>query len=101
MKETLEAMARAIFKDLFVDFGPTQAKMEGRPPYLSADVWSLFPDRLVGEWKTAGWEDSTIGSETIVVGGSTPSTTEPGFWNGNIWWAIPRDLSALTAPVLL
>ena len=27
MNETLEAMARAIFKDWFVDFGPTRAKM--------------------------------------------------------------------------
>ncbi len=46
MNETLEAMARAIFQDWFVDFGPTRAKMEGRAPYLSTEVWSLFPDRL-------------------------------------------------------
>lgn len=30
--ETLEAMAHALFKDWFVDFGPTQAKIEGHPP---------------------------------------------------------------------
>ena len=30
MNETLEAMARALFKDWFVDFGPTRAKIEGR-----------------------------------------------------------------------
>lgn len=30
MNETLEAMARALFKDWFVDFGPTRAKQEGR-----------------------------------------------------------------------
>ena len=47
MNETLEAMARAIFQDWFVDFGPTLAKMEGRAPYLPPEVWSLFPDRLV------------------------------------------------------
>ena len=35
MNETLEAMARAIFKDWFVDFGPTRAKVEGRGPYLA------------------------------------------------------------------
>ena len=44
--ETLEAMARTLFRDWFVDFGPTQAKMEGRDPYLTSDLWSLFPDRL-------------------------------------------------------
>ncbi len=46
MNETLESMARAIFQDWFVDFGPTRAKLEGRAPYLPPEVWSLFPDRL-------------------------------------------------------
>ena len=47
MNQTLEEMARTIFKDWFVDFGPTRAKMEGRERYLPAEVWDLFPDRLV------------------------------------------------------
>ncbi|MFC3086723.1 restriction endonuclease subunit S [Tabrizicola soli] len=55
MNATLEAMARALFRDWFVDFGPTRAKMEGRPPYLSPDLWSLFPDRLDDEGKPEGW----------------------------------------------
>jgi type I restriction enzyme S subunit len=46
MNETLEAMARAIFKDWFVDFGPTRAKIEGRAPYLPEPIWSLFPDAI-------------------------------------------------------
>ena len=36
MNRTLEEMARAIFKDWFIDFGPTRAKIEGREPYLPA-----------------------------------------------------------------
>ena len=32
MNETLEAMARAIFKSWFVDFDPVRAKMDGRKP---------------------------------------------------------------------
>jgi type I restriction enzyme S subunit len=55
MNETLEAMARTIFKDWFVDFGPTRAKMEGRAPYLAPDIWSLFPDRLDADGKPEGW----------------------------------------------
>ena len=47
MNETLEEMARAIFKDWFVDFGPVRAKMEGREAYLPEEIWRLFPDRLV------------------------------------------------------
>ncbi len=60
MKETLEAMARAIFKDWFVDFAPTRAKMEGRAPYLAPEIWSLFPDRLDHEGKPEGWQLSTL-----------------------------------------
>lgn len=54
--QILEAMARALFKDWFVDFGPVRAKMEGREPYLPADLWQLFPDRLDDEGKPEGWE---------------------------------------------
>ena len=53
MNQTLEEMARALFKSWFVDFDPVRAKMEGRwrpgesLPGLSADLYDLFPDRLV------------------------------------------------------
>jgi type I restriction enzyme, S subunit len=56
MNETLEAMARAIFKDWFVDFGPTRAKIVGRKPYLAPDLWSHFPARLDADGKPEGWE---------------------------------------------
>jgi len=60
MNETLEAMARAIFKDWFVDFGPTRAKMEGRAPYLAPDIWSFFPDNLDSTGKPEGWSERRI-----------------------------------------
>ena len=60
MNETLEAMARAIFKDWFVDFGPTRAKMEGRAPYLAAEIWSLFPENLDSESKPEGWGERRV-----------------------------------------
>ncbi|MBI0444770.1 restriction endonuclease subunit S [Deinococcus sp. DB0503] len=53
MSETLEAMARALFKAWFVDFEPVRAKMEGRWRRgesllgLPAHLYDLFPDRLV------------------------------------------------------
>ena len=52
MNRTLEEMARAIFQDWFVDFGPTKAKIEGREPYFPPELWDLFPDEL---------EDSELG----------------------------------------
>ena len=42
--ETLEAMAKAIFKSWFVDFDPVRAKAEGRPTGLPAEISDLFPD---------------------------------------------------------
>ena len=56
MNETLEAMARALFKDWFVDFGPTRAKAESRDPYLAPEIWDLFPDKLDEDGKPEGWE---------------------------------------------
>lgn len=58
--ETLEAMARAIFKDWFVDFGPTRAKIEGRSPYLAPELWSRFPDALDDDDKPVGWEEKRV-----------------------------------------
>lgn len=109
--ETLEAIARALFKAWFVDFEPVRAKLEGRwqrgqsLPGLPAHLYDLFPSRLVesefGEIPE-GWRHSTIGEEVTVCGGSTPSTKEPEFWEGGQnCWATPKDLSALKFPVLL
>jgi type I restriction enzyme, S subunit len=44
MNETLEAMARALFKSWFVDFDPVRAKAEGRDPGLPQPLTDLFPD---------------------------------------------------------
>ena len=56
MNDTLETMARSIFKDWFVDFGPTLAKAEGRAPYLAPELWDLFPENLDEEGKPFGWK---------------------------------------------
>lgn len=47
LNETLEGIARAIFKSWFVDFDPVYAKLEGRDPGLPAHIADLFPGRLV------------------------------------------------------
>lgn len=100
MNETLEASARALFRDWFVDFGPTRAKAEGRPAYLAPDLWSLFPDRFGTDGVPQRWEWSTIGAEVEAVGGSTPSTKNPELWDGEIAWTTPKDLSNLDSPIL-
>jgi len=67
--ETLEAMARALFRDWFVDFGPTRAKMAGQAPYLAPKIWELFPDRLDDEGKPEGWLNGTLESVTNLQNG--------------------------------
>ena len=63
MNETLEAMARALFKSWFVDFDPVRAKMEGRDTGLPREIADLFPDRLVDSEMgrvPAGWRTDTL-----------------------------------------
>ena len=64
MSETLEAMARALFKSWFVDFDPVRAKSEGRDPGLPKPLADLFPDSFedseLGEIPK-GWEVGTLG----------------------------------------
>ena len=58
MNETLEGMARALFKSWFIDFDPVHAKAAGRDPGLPANIAALFPDSFqnsdVGDIPT-GW----------------------------------------------
>ena len=54
-------MARAIFKDWFVDFGPTRAKAKGRAPYLVPDLWDLFPDRINDQNVATSWQVGKVG----------------------------------------
>ena len=71
MNETLEAMARALFKSWFVDFDPVRAKAEGHPsmgsgqaiPGLPKPLDDIFQDSFEGSdlgkipkgWRVANW----------------------------------------------
>ena len=104
MNETLKAMNHALFRSWFVDFDPVHAKIEGHISYLPESLWSLFPDQLfdseIGQIP-ADWGLSVIGEEVNTVGGSTPSTKNPTYWNkGKYFWATPKDLSRISSPVL-
>ncbi|MBS1939736.1 MAG: restriction endonuclease subunit S [Bacteroidetes bacterium] len=61
--KTLEAMAEALFRQWFV------------------------------EEAEEGWEEGTLGDIITVQGGTTPSTQNPAFWDGEYCWTTPRDLS--------
>lgn len=40
------------------------------------------------------WEESTLDDVLTVKGGTTPSTSNAAFWDGDIHWTSPKDLSA-------
>ncbi|MFN9644857.1 MAG: restriction endonuclease subunit S [Cyanobacteriota bacterium] len=106
MNATLEAMARALFQSWFVDFDPVRAKMDGREPVgMDSETAALFPDSFqdseVGHIPM-GWSIQPVGDVVDCVGGGTPSTNEPKYWEGGMhYWATPKDLSSLQSPVLL
>lgn len=68
LNETLEAMAQAIFRDWFVDFGPVRRKaageadpvavMGGLTPYpaRAAHLSALFPDAFGDDGLPVGWQ---------------------------------------------
>lgn len=68
MDETLEAMARALFKSWFVDFDPVHAKADDRDPGLPKEIADLFPnsfeDSEMGEipkgWEVGYLEDALV-----------------------------------------
>ena len=105
MNETLEAMARALFKSWFVDFDPVRAKMEGRwrhgesLPGLPAALYDLFPDRLVdselGEIPE-GWEAGVLNDAIEILSGGTPKTSMQQYWDGGIPWYTAKDAPSLS-----
>jgi len=105
MSETLQEMARTLFRSWFVDFDIVRTKAQQRDVSLPRELTELFPDSFedseLGEIPK-GWQVRSIDDLAEIVGGSTPSTSEPIYWNGGEHcWATPKDLSALSAPVLL
>ncbi|MFD1792258.1 restriction endonuclease subunit S [Ochrobactrum teleogrylli] len=91
MNETLEAMAQAIFRDWFVDFGPTRRKLEGATDPLTImgglvqdteraqALAHLFPDKIGDDGLPAGWEERQVGDVTLLLRrGLAPSYSDEG-----------------------
>lgn len=95
MNQTLEAMARAIFKSWFVDFDPVRAKMEGRQPAgMDAATAELFPDEFEESalgMIPKGWRVDTFDKIVHILSGGTPKTSVSEYWNGKILWFSVKD----------
>lgn len=84
--ETLEAMARALFKAWFVDFEPVRAKLEGRwqrgqsLPGLPAHLYDVFPDQFVESELgkiPCGWELTSLSEFSSLNPESWTKRTRP------------------------
>ncbi|MDD2755347.1 MAG: restriction endonuclease subunit S [Methanothrix sp.] len=76
MNETLEAIARTLFKSWFVDFDPVRARAEGRAPAgMDADTAALFPDSFEETelgMVPKGWRIGTVGKDYYLTMGQSP-----------------------------
>ena len=70
MNETLEEIAKTLFKSWFIDFGPVRAKAEGRSTGLSKEISDLFPDSFedseLGKIPR-GWKISNLGDTSFEI----------------------------------
>lgn len=79
INENLEQQAQALFKSWFVDFEPFK---DGK--FVDSEL-GMIPE---------GWEVGTLDEVGEIVGGGTPSKSEPLFYCDNgISWITPKDLS--------
>jgi type I restriction enzyme S subunit len=96
MNQTLEAMARAIFKSWFVDFDPVRAKMEGKQPVgMDTATADLFPDSFEESALgliPRGWRVGSVGEEfNLTMGQSPPGSTYNESGNGIAFYQGRRD----------
>ena len=98
MNQTLEEIAKAIFKSWFVDFDPVRAKAEGRPTGLPPEISDLFPDELVdseiGEIPK-GWDIKSAESLFDITIGRTPPRKEAQWFSEletDVPWVSIRDM---------
>jgi type I restriction enzyme S subunit len=85
MNETLEAMARALFKSWFVDFDPVRKKQAGEATGLPPEIDALFPsefeDSALGKIPK-GWRVGKLSNDIAInYGNNMPKSqlSESGF----------------------
>jgi len=93
--ETLEGIAKALFKSWFVDFDPVRAKADGRSTGLPDEISELFPDSLeeseLGEIPT-GWSYKKISEWGSTICGKTPPTKDESLYGGDHLFVTIPDL---------
>lgn len=87
MNATLESIAQTLFKHWFVDFEFPDEK--GKPYKSSGGEMVESELGMVPK----GWKITTFRDIVGVMGGSTPDTKNPAYWNGEIPWITPKEIT--------
>lgn len=58
-----------------------------------------FKKTEIGELPEA-WMAMTLADAATVVGGGTPSRSQPTYWNGDVPWATPTDVTGLDGRII-
>lgn len=82
--QLLEESARLLYKEWFVHLR--------FPGHEHTKIINGVPD---------GWERKKIDDVCETVGGGTPSTKNPDYWDGDITWVVPSDITGNNSIVLL
>jgi type I restriction enzyme S subunit len=85
--ETLETLAQTFFKRWFIDFN-----FPDENGNLYKDSGGEMVASELGEIPK-GWKADILNDYISISGGGTPSTKEPSYWNGEVAWSSPKDLS--------
>ena len=89
MNETLEAVARALFKSWFVDFDPirTAAAAGSQVAEISGGISAPSPSEFAGSHTPMGWSQVPIRNACqSILSGGTPSTGRQRYWGGPVPW---------------
>lgn len=111
MNETLEEMARALFRDWFVDFGPTRRQMAGEtspaaimghafPPEKATPLAALFPAKLGDDGLPEGWVSEALGERVTVKRGGSPRPIKDFIRPNGIPWVKIADATRCDGPNL-
>ena len=83
--DQVEVVKRGVMQELF---------MRGLP-----GRHTRFKKTEIGELPEA-WMAMTIADAATVVGGGTPSRSQPTYWNGDVPWATPTDVTGLDGRII-
>ena len=78
----------------------TQAVIDQAQIVKRGLMQELFTRGVPAPDSPEGWMPMAFGDVAAVVGGGTPKRSEPAFWNGNLPWATPTDVTGLRGRII-